>query len=250
MKPRLLVHQLRYEQLSYWRNPAGVFFTVALPVVMLAIFSTLNEGDADPAGRSFASYFVPGMVTFGLGTAAYGNLAARIVFRRESGLFKRARATPVTPAALVGGLVAHAVVVALVVAAVVVAVGAAAFDVPVPERPGLFVVVVVVGSVTFAALGAAVSTFIPNVESADAVVFATILPIFFISGVFDDVPDGSLLDRIATVFPVKHLFEVALASGGRPLDAPGQRLLPVVAWGLAGAVVAAHRFRWSPSARS
>lgn len=247
MTARHLLHQLRYEQLSYWRNPAGVFFTVALPIVMLATFTTLNEGDMDAAGRSFASYFVPGMVTFGLVSSAYGNLAARIVVRRESGLFKRARASPVAPSALVGGLVAHAMVVALLVATTVTIVGALLFDVPVPERLGLFVATVVVGSASFAALGAALSTAIPNVEAADAIVFATILPLLFISGVFDQVPEGSLLDRVAIVFPIRHLFDVALASAGRPLDAPHLHLLYVALWGAVGAGIASRRFRWQPS---
>jgi len=244
---RHVLHQLRYEQLSYWRNPAGVFFTVALPVVMLAIFTTLNEGDTDAAGRSFASYFVPGMVTFGLVSSAYGNLAARIVLRRETGLFKRARAAPVAPAALVGGLVAHAIVVALLVSTIVTLVGAAVFDVAVPERLGLFVATLIVGSASFAALGAAVSIAIPNVEAADPIVFASILPLLFISGVFDQVPEGSVLDRVAEVFPVTHLFDVALAAAGRPLDAPALHLLYVAAWGAVGAGIASRRFRWLPS---
>lgn len=247
MTARHLLHQLRYEQLSFWRNPAGVFFTVALPVVMLSIFTTLNEGDVDPEGRRFASYFVPGMVTFGLVSSAYGNLAARIVFRRETGMFKRAAAAPVTPTTLVGGLVAHAMFVAVLVSAIVTLVGALVFDVPLPERLWLFVTAIIVGAAAFAALGAAVATAIPNVEAADAIVFATILPILFISGVFDDVPDGSALDRVAEVFPIKHLFEVALASAGRPLDAPHLHLLYVAAWGVLGALVASRRFRWQPS---
>jgi ABC-2 type transport system permease protein len=247
MTARHLVHQLRYEQLSYWRNPAGVFFTVALPVVMLAIFTTLNEGDTDGAGRSFASYFVPGMVTFGLISSAYGNLAARIVLRRETGLFKRAKAAPIAPVAVVGGLVAHAMVIAMLVSTIVTLVGAVVFDVAVPERLGLFVTVIVVGSASFAALGAAVSTAIPNIEAADPIVFATILPVLFISGVFDQVPADSVLDRVADVFPVRHLFDVALASAGRPLDAPHLHLLYVAAWGAVGAGVASRRFRWQPS---
>jgi ABC-2 type transport system permease protein len=244
---RHLLHQLRYEQISYWRNPAGVFFTIALPIVMLAIFTTLNEGDTDAAGRSFASYFVPGMVIFGLVSSAYGNLAARIVLRRETGLFKRAKAAPITSAAVVGGLVAHAMVVALLVSTIVTVVGVVFFDVALPERLGLFVAAVIVGSASFAALGAAVSTAIPNVQSADPIVLATILPLLFISGVFDQVPEGSVLDRVAVVFPVRHLFDVALASAGRPLEAPHLHLLYVAAWGVLGAGISSRRFRWQPS---
>ena len=34
----LLWHQIRYEQLSFWRNPQSAFFTFLFPVVIIAIF--------------------------------------------------------------------------------------------------------------------------------------------------------------------------------------------------------------------
>ncbi len=38
---RLALHQLRFDQKTFWRNPAAVFFTVALPLIFLVIFSTV-----------------------------------------------------------------------------------------------------------------------------------------------------------------------------------------------------------------
>lgn len=76
MTLRLLQHQLRYEQRTYWRNPGGVFFTIALTVLLLVIFTSLNRDDIDPVtGRSFAAYFVPGILTFGVISTTYGTSA-------------------------------------------------------------------------------------------------------------------------------------------------------------------------------
>ena len=47
----LLWHQVRYEQLSFWRNPQSAFFTFVFPVVIIVVFGALFGG----SGRS--SYF-------------------------------------------------------------------------------------------------------------------------------------------------------------------------------------------------
>lgn len=96
---------------------------------------------------------------------------------------------------------------------------------------------VVVGAASFGALGLAVSTIVPNVETTDAAVMATLLPVTFISGGFMPVRDGTLLATIADAFPVRHLL---VAGQG----AVWSHLAVVAAW---GAVGAARRFRWTPS---
>jgi len=72
----LAVHQLKYEQKSYWRNPASAFFTFAFPVMFLVIFASLNTGNTvDFLGLDFNQYYVPGIICFGVISATYTNLA-------------------------------------------------------------------------------------------------------------------------------------------------------------------------------
>ena len=40
----LVWHQVRYEQLSFWRNPQSAFFTFVFPVVLISIFGALFHG--------------------------------------------------------------------------------------------------------------------------------------------------------------------------------------------------------------
>ncbi len=40
----LLWHQIRYEQLSFWRNPQSAFFTFVFPLVISAVFGGLFGG--------------------------------------------------------------------------------------------------------------------------------------------------------------------------------------------------------------
>ena len=246
MTTRLVLHQLRYELLTIWRTPQALFFTFLLPVLMLVVFATLNEGDTFPDGRSFAAYFVPGMLTFGVASAAYGNLAARTVYRRETGQLKRLRATPLPPRAYLAGAIGGSVLVVLAVSASVLAVARLGYDVALPADTIATAAWLLAGAGCFAAMGLAIATMVSNVESADPTVFATLLPVTFISGVFDEVPAGSILARIASVFPMQHLrLAVEDAQVGAPADLG--HLAVLLAWGALGALVAARRFRWTPS---
>ena len=77
-------------------------------------------------------------------------------------------------------------------------------------------------------------------------------PLVFISGTFYPVPKGSVLERIANVFPLVHFTRSVFA----PFDphATGARfashdLLIVAVWAVAAAIVGVRRFRWEPSRR-
>lgn len=247
MTARLAVHQLRYELRAFWRTPQALFFTFALPLIMLVVFATLNGDQPIQAfgGRRFVEYFVPGMLAFGAITATYGNLASRTVYRRETGQLKRLRATPLPAASYVIGTVVNSTIVSLAVSATVVAVGWAFFDVAVPAAWPTLIAVLLVGAASFSAMGLALSTCIGSPEAADATIFATMLPVLFISGVFQVVPTTSTLGRIAAIFPIRHLLQPALAiyshTSVRPTD-----LFVVIGWGAAGALIAARRMRWTP----
>ena len=56
----LVIHQVRYEQLSFWRNPQSAVFTFVFPVLFVAIMGALFGG----VGKS--SYF--GGLTAGRGS--------------------------------------------------------------------------------------------------------------------------------------------------------------------------------------
>lgn len=91
-----------------------------------------------------------------------------------------------------------------------------------------------------------------NAEQAMPVAQITFLPLSFISGIFYSL-DGapSLVLHIAKIFPLFHIvqafdacFEVQTPGGGWAWS----HLAVIAAWGAAGLVVAARRFRWEPSA--
>jgi ABC-2 type transport system permease protein len=250
----LLWHQYRYDQKQFWREPASVFFTVALPLIFLFIFvSIFGNEPTEVDGREIAgsTYYVPGILALAIVSATLVNLSITFTILREKGLLKRVRSTPLPPWVYLGGRVLTATVVAILLVVTVTILGAVVYDVTVPTNtlPGL-VLAVLVGTAALCALGFALTAAIPSENAAPAVTNAVILPLYFFSGIFipnDQLPSGMRL--IGDLFPVKHLFEALLtafdpATTGAGIA--GTNLAVLAAWGVAGGLIAARAFRWTP----
>ena len=139
----------------------------------------------------------------------------------------------------------------LLMAVLLVALGRLLYGVSLPGATAVgFVVALVVGATAFCALGVAITAVIPTEAATPAVANAVTLPLYFVSGIFipaESIP-GWLLAG-ADVFPVKP-FADALFTAFDPrtsgVGLSGPDLAVVAAWGVAGALVAARAFRWTP----
>src|SRR5947209_7186971 len=142
----IAARQLRFEQKAFWRNPAGAVFTFAFPLLFLVIFSTLNSGQRidERGGITFVTFFVPGIVAFGLISACYTNLAIRMTMSRDFGILKRVRGTPVPTWVYLGGQVGSSIVITIVLLLLTVGLGVVAFGVDFRTSTvvGLFVTLV------------------------------------------------------------------------------------------------------------
>jgi ABC-2 type transport system permease protein len=251
---RLALRQVGYTNKAFWRNPASAFFTFAFPLLFLVIFTALFGNDKGTiAGQvvTGASFYVPGMATFGVITACYSNIAMSVTFNRDAGVLKRVRGTPLPGRLYLVGRVVHAMLVATLLVAICGAFGKVFYDAVVPAGWDVarLLVALVVGGASFAALGLACTTVVPNADAAPAIVNATILPILFLSDVFintNDAPGWVLW--VGKIFPVKHFAELLQSTFlPRVVAWNWTNVLIVAAWGLFGLVVAVRRFRWEPS---
>jgi ABC-2 type transport system permease protein len=201
--------QIRYEQKLYWRSPSSAMFTFLFPILLLVIFASLNYGATLRAlgGISYNQYYVPGIVAFGVISACYSNLAIGLCFRRDSGVLKRIRGTPLPPWVFMAGNIGSALVVSGILSVLTTAVGVTFYGVSFPGRYGAFVLTLAVGAFCFCSLGLAITALIPVATAAPAIVNGLLFPILFISGTFFPVDSGSWLARIASVFPIRHFEE-------------------------------------------
>jgi ABC-2 type transport system permease protein len=249
----LALHQFRYDQKVFWRNPASVFFTVTFPVLFLVLLGVIVNGHTIHAqgGIDATTYFVPAVITLAVVSATMVNLAMTLTVLREGGILKRLRGTPLPSWVFVAGRIGNAFVIALLMFVLVTVLGRVLFGVPVPwSRLGALVLALLVGAASFCALGMALTALIPSREAAPAITNLVVFPLYFLSGVFipeSEIPSGVL--HVADVFPIRNLFD-ALLAGFDPATAGGGfelgHLAVVAGWGVLGLVFAVRRFRWEP----
>jgi ABC-2 type transport system permease protein len=250
----LVTHQFRADRRCFSRNKESVFWTLALPVMFLAIFGSVfqHQNVAVPGGRiDEPVYYVPGIITYGLIAATFSNIVVSVVRYREAGIYKRRRATPVPASAVIAARALVSGLSALAITAVLAAIGWAAFGAHISGRTGAaFVLDIMVGAVVFCCLGFAVASVVKNADAALPIVLAIILPLCFISGVF--IPALELphwLIDVGKIFPVHALTDALLGAYNPHTVGSGLNwadLAILAAWGVAGLVIATRRFSWLP----
>jgi ABC-2 type transport system permease protein len=115
------------------------------------------------------------------------------------------------------------------------------------HAPVAFAVALLVGAVCFTALGVAVSTLIPNQDSAGPITAIVFFVLLFLSGLWYPLKAGSALARVSAWFPVRHLIVVVFDAFTTRSGAAAwawHDLLVMAVWGVAGAFVAVRRFQW------
>ena len=251
----LFTHQFRIDLLRFWRNPQSRYFTVLLPIVFLVIFAAIFKGTTIVDGKiiKLTTFYVPGIMTLGIISACYVNLTQAVVTQRESGELKRVRGTPLPASFVISSRTGVGVIVAIVMSALLLLLGDVAYGVAVPRAILALILAVIVGAAAFACIAFAVSTRIRAADSSAPATNLTVLPLYFISGVF--VPETQIpafLRHIAEVFPIYHLANALRQPFVEPHGAgiSGGDLLVLAVWGIGALLVAARTFRWSPSALS
>ena len=244
---RIFLHQLRTEQLVFWRSREAAFFIFLFPLLLFVLVGSLYSGQYQGVPIKWA--VLAGMIGYGCANTTFGGLGIQLVLRRESGVLKRLRATPLPgPTYVVALLVSTLIVFALQAIALFI-LGRALFGTPFPPDVGSLVVVLVLGAAAFAALGTAIASLIRSAEGSSAVVNFVLLPMAFLSGGFGPTARyPSVLRAIGDVLPLKYLVKLVYAvylHGQSFWTEPGA-LAVLAGWGVAGVVITALKFQWEP----
>jgi len=253
---RLVAVQTRYQLVTFWRIPVAMFFTLGLPLIMLLLFNALF-GDSmieTPDGNwSARQFYTGGLAAFTAASATFTNLANMVPIRRDEGVLKRWRGTPLPTWTYIAGFICSAIVIAFVGVTLMLSVGVILYDLEIDaaKMPAAFVTFLV-GVASFAALGMALASLIKTSSSASAAANAIILPLAFVSNIFirlDDEPPR-WLELAGDIFPLKPFAEAFQACFTPFVEAPAfewGKLAFIAAWGAVGVIVALRRFTWEPS---
>jgi ABC-2 type transport system permease protein len=251
---KLLAAQVRYQLTALVRSPIGSFATLVIPLMVLLAVNLLFEGTrlSTRGGIRFAQFFTPAMVAFAVVNACYMSVISSTTLARDEGILKRIRSTPLPPWIYMTGRIVSAGLVALVGAVVVLALGAGVYDFElVWSAVPAALVTLAVAMFCFCSLGFAVTVMVPTADSALPIAWGTMLPLCFVSDVFQPIDTAPhWLRAVASVFPLRP-FADALESLFDPVT--GSRALPagdlvvMATWGLAAAAFALAAFRWEPT---
>ena len=252
--------QIRYEQKSYWRNPLSAYFTFAYPLVFFFIFLSTagQQGDRSDLGTylhnghrvavKLVQYYTPSVLAYAVMSACFLAVAMTMVRQREAGILKRIRGTPMPAWAYLGGVIGSALIVAALLGAVCILTAVFGYGAWFPPGHVLpLIVTVVLAALAFCALGIAVSSLIPNVDSGPAVINLPYFVLVFISGTY--FPISGTLAHISEDLPLRpailSLYKVFDPTNTGSIWAPHELLILAV-WGVGGTIFAVRHFRWTP----
>jgi len=246
---KVFFHEVSGQLLLYRRSKELAFFTFLLPIIMFVLLGS-TYGDNKIDGLRGANFLEAGMLGYGVVSTAFAGLAIFMVIRRESGILKRVRATPLPAWAYITAVLVSTLVAFAASAACMIAIGRGMFSVPLPARWLSLALTLLLGALAFAALGLGMTVVVRSAEGASATVNAVYLPMAFISGSFFSPHSfPPFLRAVADVLPLTYFIRLTrdVMLHGHQVWTNWRDVAVVVAWGAFGAIVAFRRFRWEPS---
>ena len=244
MKPFL---KLTYSELKLQlREPVGVFFTLAFPVMLMVLFGSIygNEADSFLNGYGQVDLSVPGYIGMIIGTIGMLGIPITLSNYRQQGILRRFRATPLQSSSVLWSQVAVQVLMTAVGVALLLIVGRLFYNLRIPTGNALIVPAILLSAFSFFAIGFVLAGVMPTPRTAQAVGMAIFYPMLFLSGAA--MPRFIMPETVQTVaefLPLTHvviLMEDLWFAGTWNLTS----LAVITAVLIVGLVVSRFTFRW------
>jgi len=244
---RVFFHQLRAEQLVFWRSKEAALFIFLFPLLLFVLLGSVYNGTI--YGVPAPQALLAGLIGYGCANTAFAGLAIQLVLRRENAILKRLRGTPLPASTYVAALLSSTLIVFALQTVALLVLGRILYGTPLPHAVGSLVLAVVLGAAVFAALGVATASLIRSGEGSSAVVNFILLPMAFLTGSFGPTRHyPRFLRAIGDVLPLKYFVDLmnAIYLHRHALWTKPGAIGVLAAWGAGGLVVAVFRFRWEP----
>ncbi|MGW5715670.1 ABC transporter permease [Amycolatopsis sp. NPDC003865] len=229
----------------FLRTPVMAIAGLLLPTaVLLAVGAIPGMTEPSPAtgGARFIDAWVPSLVVISLAMLALQSIPGAVATYREQGVLRRLATTPVHPANLLGAQLLIHVVVALAGIGLVLAAANAVYDVPLPKHPLLFLLTLLLGTVSMFSFGLLAAAVARTAKAAGAFALIAFVPTMFFGGVY--LPRALLpvvLQRIGDYLPpgTQPLQDAWVGTSVQPLQ-----LVVLAGFAVIGTATAAKLFRW------
>jgi len=244
---KLFLHELGAQQRVFWRSREAALFVFLFPLLLFVLLGSVYSGKI--GGVPAAEKLLAGLIGYGCANTAFAGLAIQLVGRRETGILKRIRATPLPTGTYIAATLASTLLVFAIQTVALIVLGRVAFGTPLPKAVGSLAAAVVIGAFAFAALGVATAALIRSQEGSSAVVNFILLPMAFLTGAFGPTRHyPEVLRVIGDVLPLKYFLDIvdAVYIRSRGIWTEPRALAILGIWAASGLVVGALKFRWEP----
>jgi ABC-2 type transport system permease protein len=194
----------------------------------------------------YIDFLVPGIVGMTIMQLGLFGVAFGFVQLKRTGALRRLFATPTSPAYFLSAQVLSRLIIGIVQVAILFGVGIW-FGLQMFGDYLSLLVIVLIGSAIFLAVGFAIAGWAKNEDQAAPVANLVSLPMMFLSGVFfprEAMPD--FLAGITQFMPLTYVIEAlrAIVNDGAGLLSLGPQMLGMGVWAVITFVLAVRLFRW------
>jgi ABC-2 type transport system permease protein len=206
---RLVGWQVRYQQLSFWRNRRAAFFSLVFPALFLVIFGGLNNGTTLDVRNhlSFIDFYTPGIMAYAVLLICFNSTALIFATLRSDGTLKRVRTTPLPWLAYVAGAIGSTTIVLLLSIVLLFALGVPVFGAHVPgEKMIGLLATLALGTAAFTTLGIAAARLVKSPANGGGFISILTLPMVFISNIWFPMDSSpAWVQDIAKAMPLRPL---------------------------------------------
>ena len=230
------------------REPVAAFFALAFAPLVLILFGFIygNEPIEQFGGRGSIDIAVPGYTGMIIGTIGLMSVPIATAARREAGVLRRFRATPLRPLTyMVTDVLVYLLmtILGIVLLFIVAKVG---YNVRFDGNIVSVLLAIALGAFAFMALGYVLAGVAPTARVAQVVAMVLFYPMMFLSGAsipLEVMPEG--VRSAARFLPLTHV--VTLVKGmwfGDPWSEHVTEVIVLTAILVVGAAIASRVFRW------
>lgn len=166
----------------------------------------IEQHAVDTLNLTFMDFFVPGILAMSIMNSGVIGLSTAFTSFREKGILRRIKVTPFALWKFILARVVAQMLIILVDCVILVVVAKLVWGLTIRGNWLLSIGIVILGSLTFLAIGYAISSFARNTEAAASYANLITFPMLFLSGVFfavDSLPGW--LKPVLDVLPLKYL---------------------------------------------
>jgi len=208
---------------------------------------TIEAQPVETLNISYMDFLLPGIIAMAIMNSGVIGLSTTFVTFRERGILRRIKVTPFPLTNFITARVISQLIVAVPQALILYLVAHLLFGVDNQGSIVLVILSIFIGSLAFLAMGFAVSSIAPNVETAASYSNLITFPMLFFAGVFFDVDQApAWLQPIMKVLPLRYLVDAL-----REVMMRGKGLSTIwMDWVILGltmvisVAIAARFFRW------